>query len=344
MAANLGYKAGKASVAFAMEDYYIWDSSVILVDGTYHMFASRWPKSLGFGSNWLFNSEIVHATSPTPEGPYIFQNVVLPRRGRAYFDGMNTHNTCIKAWDGKFYLYYMGTSYSGEIPTHESQIDSHRALEVWNRKRIGVAVADDINGPFVRQDHPLLEPRDPSHWDCTVTTNPTVAILPSGKTYMIYKSRSGVGMPLKLGMAVADHPAGPFTRLSDDPILDFKDDSAHIEDPYLWYDASRKTFCMIAKDDVKNGAHGITGEWGSGFYAESQDGISFTIAPDPTVYTRHVTWDNGRKTLQGNLERPSVLFDESGCPTHLFCATGSAKTPYAFTGNTFVACLKLHKE
>ena len=41
MAANLGYKAGKASVAFAMEDYYIWDSSVILVDGIYHMFASR---------------------------------------------------------------------------------------------------------------------------------------------------------------------------------------------------------------------------------------------------------------------------------------------------------------
>lgn len=76
MAANLGYKAGKASVAFAMEDYYIWDSSVILVDGIYHMFASRWPKSLGFGSNWLFNSEIVHATSSTPEGPYIFQNVV----------------------------------------------------------------------------------------------------------------------------------------------------------------------------------------------------------------------------------------------------------------------------
>ena len=170
MAANLGYVAGTATVAFAMPDYYVWDSSVILVDGIYHMFASRWPKAMGFGSNWLFHSEIIHATSPSPEGPYTFQNVVLPRRGRNYFDGMNTHNTCIRAWGGKYYLYYMGTSYAGDLPAHADEIDSHRALEVWNRKRIGVAVADDINGPFIRQDTPLLEPRDPSHWDCTVTT------------------------------------------------------------------------------------------------------------------------------------------------------------------------------
>jgi penicillin-binding protein 2 len=75
-------------------------------------------------------------------------------------------------------------------------------------------VADDINAPFIRQDAPLLEPRDPSHWDCPVTTNPAVAILPGGKTYMIYKSRSGVGMPLKLGMAVAALEEGEITGSS----------------------------------------------------------------------------------------------------------------------------------
>lgn len=41
-------------------DYWIWCGSVVQGDdGAYHMFASRWPKDLGFGANWLFNCEIV---------------------------------------------------------------------------------------------------------------------------------------------------------------------------------------------------------------------------------------------------------------------------------------------
>lgn len=70
-------------------DYWIWCGSVVQgEDGAYHMFASRWPKDLGFGANWLFNCEIVRASSKNPEGPYTFQEVVLGRRGRTFFDGM----------------------------------------------------------------------------------------------------------------------------------------------------------------------------------------------------------------------------------------------------------------
>ena len=116
MTPNFPFSPSRARIAFAMEDYYIWDCSVIYAEGRYHMFSSRWPKKYGFGWNWLFNSEIVHAVSDTPEGPYTFVSVVLERRGREYFDGMNTHNTCIKAYGGKYYLYYMGTTYSAEVP------------------------------------------------------------------------------------------------------------------------------------------------------------------------------------------------------------------------------------
>ena len=339
---DFGYKAGKATKALAIDGYYVWDCSVIKSGGKYHMFSSRWKSELGFGNHWLFNSEIIHSVSDTPEGPYQFQNVVLPRRGRQYFDGMNTHNTCIKEYNGKFYLYYMGTTYGGDIPTGK-EIRPGYADETWNRKRIGLAVADDINGEFVRRDKPLLEPRGCEYWDCTCTTNPSVAIMPDGKTYMIYKSRAGYGKPLQLGIAVADRPDGEFMRLSDNPILDFKDENMHIEDPFIWYDEQKKKFCLIVKDDVKNGAYGVTGEWGSGFYAESSDCLDFEIGADPTVYTRHVTWEDGSQTLQGNLERPSVLFDENGEPTHIFCASGYGPT-YSFTGETFIVCLKLEKK
>lgn len=340
---NWGYKAGKANIALKLDDYYVWDCSVIKSGGKYHMFSSRWKKEYGFGWNWLFNSEIIHSVADKPEGPYCFQNVALPRRGREYFDGMNTHNTCIKEHNGKFYLYYMGTTYGGDIPTGADDMPLPYCEETWNRKRIGVAVADDINGEFVRRDTPLLEPRDCSYWDCTITTNPSVAIMPSGKTYMIYKSRSAIGKPLKLGIAVADAPDGEFKRLSDKPILDFADENMHIEDPFIWYDDKKKKFCLIIKDDVKNGAYGVTGEWGSGFYAESADCMEFEIADDPKVYSRTVEWTDGKTTMQGNLERPSVLFDEKGEPTHIFCASGFAQTPYDFKDNTFIVCMKLEK-
>ena len=340
---NFGYKAGKANIALQMDDYYVWDCSVIKADGKYHMFSSRWKKEYGFGWNWVFNSEIIHSVSDTPEGPYQFQNVVLPRRGRQYFDGMNTHNTCIKEYNGKFYLYYMGTSYGADVPETEDVL-SYLCVETWNRKRIGLAIADDINGEFIRRDTPLLEPRDCSYWDCTVTTNPSVAIMPDGKTYMIYKSRSAYGKPLKLGIAVADKPDGEFTRLSDQPILDFDSEDIHMEDPCLWYDEKKKKFCLIAKDDVKNGAYGVTGEWGSGFYAESDDAQDFTIGDDAKVYSRTVEWTDGRVTTQGNLERPSVLFDENGEPTHIFCASGGGTLPYNFEGSTYVVCIKLEKK
>ena len=337
--AGFGYTATNAVIALELEDDYVWDCAVIRAEGRYHMFCSHWKKSLGFGWNWLYHSEIIHCVSDRPEGPYRFLRVVLPRRGKAFFDGMNTHNTCIRAYGGKYYLYYMGTTYDGEAPAGEEQT-AERALSVWNRKRIGVAVADSIYGEFVRRDTPLLSPRGSGFWDYTVTTNPTAAILPSGETYLIYKSRSGPGAPLMLGSAAADRPDGEFRRLSDTPIFSFADPDLHVEDPFLWYDESKKKFCLLAKDDSKNGSCGITGAWGSGFYAESSDCVRFDVFPEP-VYSRSVLWKDGRKTVQGNMERPWILFDDDGRPAWLFCASGAGSNPYSFGGRTFITAQEL---
>lgn len=337
---GFSYSAENASIAMEMDDYYIWDCSVIEAEGKFHLFCSRWPKEYGFGWNWVYNSEVIHCVSDSPRGPYQFLRVVLPRRGRDSFDGMNTHNPCIRCFDGKYYLYYMGTTYGGPIPAGE-ETSAEQNLEVWNRKRIGVAVADSIYGEFVRRDTPVLEPRSCDHWDCTITTNPSVIILPGGKTYMVYKSRRGVGQPLMLGIAVADRPDGPFTRLTDGPILQFADPDLHVEDPFLWYDSQRDKFCLIAKDDSKNGSYGITGECGSGFYAESDDCIQFTIGSRAKVYSRNVTWADGHQSRQGNMERPWILFDESGKPGYLFCASGAGENPYSFQGRTFVVAQEL---
>lgn len=337
---EFAYCADNAVVAMGSDTHYVWDCSVIYAEGKYHMFSSRWKKELGFGWHWVYNSEIIHCVADKPQGPYQFLRVVLSRRGSQYFDGMSTHNTCIRYYAGKYYLYYMGTTYGGPIP-EEVDTDPERNLEVWNRKRIGLAVADSIYGEFVRRDEPILQPRDCSHWDCTVTTNPAVAILPTGKTYMVYKSRRCAGATLQLGIAVADRPDGVFQRLTDDPILQFDDPNTHVEDPYLWYDEKRQKFCVIAKDDSKNGSYGITGEWGCGFYAESDDCIHFTIPEDPKVYSRYVNWQDGTQSWQGNMERPWLLFDEQHKPIYLFCASGKGPDPYSFQGETFIVAQKM---
>lgn len=339
---EFAYRVDNAVLAQTSQDYYIWDCSVIYAEGKYHMFSSHWEKEWGFGWNWVFNSRIIHCVADKPQGPYKFLREVLPRRGRQYFDGMNTHNTCIRYYDGKYYLYYMGTTYGGPIPEGVETSPEYN-VEVWNNKRIGVAVADSIYGEFVRKDAPILEPRDCSCWDCTVTTNPAVTILPDGTTYMVYKSRRGAGLALQLGVAVADKPDGPFRRLTDDPILQFDDPDIHVEDPFLWYDAKRKKFCALIKDDCKNGSTGITGEWGSGFYAESDDCIHFTIPENPKVYSRTVHWADGSTTQQGNMERPWLLFDEDGNPSYLFCASGKGPHPYSFEGETFIVAQEVKK-
>ncbi|WP_438349471.1 glycoside hydrolase family protein [Paenibacillus sp. FA6] len=309
------------------DDHYIWCGSCVRgEDGRYHLFASRWSKELGFGVNWLFNCEIVRASSETPEGPYRYEETVLGRRDRAFFDGMNQHNPYIQQWNGTYYLYYMGTTYGGPIPGPGESIPSERGAEVWNNKRIGLAVSQSVYGPWRRKSTPLLEPR-PGKWDCTITTNPAVTILPDGTTYMIYKSREYAGSTLQLGVVIADHPEGPFRRLTDDPILNFSDPDLHVEDPYLWH--ADGLFHLLMKDDLKNGSSGLTGEWGAGVYATSEDCIHWSIHPSPKAYSRMVKWDDGTQSEMCNLERPYLLF-EDGVPTHLFAATGTGEGPYRF--------------
>ena len=326
---------------FRMKDYYIWCGSAIRgEDGRFHLFASRWHKELGFGVQWLFNSEIVRAASDKPEGPYIFEEVVFHRRNRNYFDALNQHNPSIKYWNSAYYLYYFGTTYGGPIPSPGDKIPAERAVEVWNNKRIGLATAKSVYGPWKRPDNPILEPRRPNYWDCTVTTNPSAAILPDGTTYMIYKSREYAMSTLQLGVASAPLPEGPYSRVSDVPVFKFGNPDLHVEDPFIWF--ADGLFHVLMKDDFKNNSKGITGEWGAGVYATSQDCIHWNLHPEPKAYSRTVIWDDGSSTVQCNLERPNLLFQD-GKPTHLFLATGSGIAPYNFEGLTWNMVIPLAK-
>src|ERR671912_1313055 len=153
-----------------MEGYFVWCNSPIQGDdGKIHVFFSRWDIKKRM-SGWINGCEICRAVGDSPEGPFQYVETILaPRPG--YFDATTCHNPTIKKIDGKYCLFYMGNS-NGKTDT----------------KRIGLAIADRLEGPWKRPDKPLLEPGPEGAWDDHCTTNPSFIKHPNGQYMLYYKS------------------------------------------------------------------------------------------------------------------------------------------------------------
>jgi len=293
------------------KDYYIWGGSMVRdTNGTCHLFYSRWPHNLGFEA-WLTHSEIAHATSDSPVGPYKHVEVALPKRDANYWDGFNTHNPTIHQFDGKYYLYYTGNTGDGKATKGLNWI--HR-----NNQRIGVAVAENPDGPWKRFDQPLLDvSADPHAHDALVMTNPSITQRPDGLYVLVYKcvakkNKMPFGGPVAHMAATSKSPTGPFTR-HPNPIFTATGANFPAEDPYIWTQEGR--LWAIVKD--MHGAFTPAGR--SLVLFQSPDGIDWSLANHPLVSKLEIRWENGDIQKLSALERPQ-LWLENGKPSLLFCA------------------------
>ncbi|MDA3960618.1 MAG: glycoside hydrolase family protein [Planctomycetota bacterium] len=325
---------------FRMDGYWIWCGSVVQgEDGRYHMFASRVDKRVRFSPHWLFMSEVVRASSDTPEGPYSFEEVVLPCRDPRFFDARSTHNPQVRKHGDTYLLYYLGVSYPEDPPTPECPVErdnpEHDAWyqRTWNRKRVGLAISDSVCGPWERMDAPILEPR-PGNWDSFATTNPSPWIHDDGSVLLFYKSRTVDRGPLQIGMARAPAIRGPYAAVADHPAFSFDDPEQHVEDPYLWHEDG--VYQVIMKDMTG----GVCGAHHGGIHAWSANGEDWTVADDPLAYSRDVVWDDGATETMGSFERPFLLIQD-GRPTHLFAATADGPGGFWNADNTWNMCIPL---
>ena len=315
-------KIGEAPVGggFAQDGYWVWGSSVVRGDdGKYHMFVTRWPQFLPFHPGWLVGSEIVHAVSDTPVGPYEFSEVSLPARGPEYWDGRSTHNPRIFRRDGKYILIYMGSTHPFEDvkKPEELNMSSPYLIVARANKRVGMAVADSPYGPWERYDEPILKTKPGTFYSC-LTSNPSPWINEDGSVHMLFKSRRykepyPFHSDMMIGVATAPSIDGPFEVIGDEPIFSVEK-MGEIEDPFLWRDATG--FHMIAKD--LRGT--IVPQRHAGVMAHSVDGIDWQLDAEPLAYSRDVKWSDGQTITMGQLERPFGLI-EDGKITHLFFAT-----------------------
>lgn len=293
---------------FRMEGYHVWCGSVLQgPEGRYHMLFSRWPLELGH-HGWVTHSEIGYASADHALGPFQFEGLALTGAGGEAWDRDVVHNPTMLEHEGRYYLFYVGNYGNREYWDHR------------NRQRVGVVVADHPSGPWHRvSDAPLLEV-SPGSWDTYITSNPTVTRGPDGRFYMVYKGVGPGPLPkggaVVCGVAVADHPLGPFHKVAG-PIMVNPENDWSVEDPYIWCQDVR--FYALVKDF--QGYFTRVGESSVALF-QSGDGVNWAPSEHPFAFKREIRWEDGTVLKVDALERPQLLFDGEGNAIVLYCAVG----------------------
>lgn len=303
------------------EKYFVWGASMVKGDddSLYHLYYSRWPDSLGFAA-WVTHSEIAHATSKNPLGPYVFSDVALKPRGMRYWDGLCTHNPTIQKFEDKYYLYYMGNT--GDGKNMKNLNFKHR-----NNQRIGLAISESPYGPWKRKDVPLLNiSNDSTKFDALCLNNPSVLKTFDDQYLMVYKAVARkkalpFGGPVVHLSAISDKPDGPFIKRHN-PLFTSEKTDFPAEDPYIF--KSEKRYYAIIKD--MRGA--FTDEGKSLVLFESFDGVEWRLSDNPLVSRLELRFSNGKIYKVDRLERPQLYINDEGIPKILFLSVKEGNKTY----------------
>jgi hypothetical protein len=289
-------------------DYCVWGAApVIGEDGRYYLFAARWPEKK-VDPAWRKSSEIARYSSSSPEGPFLFEEVVLQGTGNSDdWDCYAPHNPEIKKFGGKFYLFYIANNDYRQPPHPLNQYT-------------GLVVSDSVKGPWkkVNGNGLVLKSSDnPEHWTFgKQVVNPAVVEF-KGEYYIYFKSFQDSGTAY--GVAIAQRPEGPYI-MADEPITG---KGIYIEDATAF--VCENKVCLLTTDN-----HGlVTGVVGGGALWHSFDGKKFNPDAVQLGYFRvPYYFQNFSKTksvkIYGSdpkLERPKILM-QNGVPAYLYAPSG----------------------
>ncbi len=311
-------------VGIAVEEpgYTIWGTSPIMgEDGKVHLFVARWPCELKVDPGWRTHSEIAHYVGESPEGPFVFSDVVLKgdidtvKGGKAPSNStihkvkknriFAPHNPTIHKVDSLYALFYIVNTGIEKHPSNQY---------------ICLAVSRSLYGPWEKvgdNGKILTPPANPDYWNYKASNgvnNPAFLQHPDGGYFLYFKSEKA-----RMGLAVAENLEGPYVQLPFPVTVN----NRNIEDGYAFMYKGK--FALLTTDN-----HGII-ESGGGILWTSKDGIHFDtyekgfhrINDYTNVDMKKVAVHYGPKNRKyAKFERPQVLLKD-GKPWYLYVPSGT---------------------
>ena len=291
-----------------------WGGSIALdpVGGLYHMFVAEMMNECPL-STWGQNSRCTHATSPTPLGPFTFSDVAVQNW---------CHNPAIifapgaSGGPGLWALFHIGDGTGGNVKNcTPSSAPYSAALHASGGSSLHISTTGP-SGPFVPAP-PLPSCNNPAPF---LAKNGTWLLVCNG--FQLYSAPGAVG-PWTLVTSIHSSAGTPLP--------------GNYEDPFFFIDA-RGNFHVIYHVYRTGGAEahnclpGHDGSIVSGHYF-SKDGFTWhASAVEP--YGNVVDLEDGSQQLLTTRERPKMIFNSAGDPTHL--SNGVCPSPGNF--NTPISC------
>lgn len=150
-------------------------------------------------------ADICHATSVNGFD-WEEQGVAVPRAPQGSYGDRSLSTPDVLAWRGKFWLYYQC------FTTRWRKSDCVSVSAAW---------AESPWGPWTRLDRPVLARGGPDDWDGCAIHDPFPLVY-KGRIWLYYKGAPVDKSPGNLlraqGVAMADHPAGPFVKSPLNPV------------------------------------------------------------------------------------------------------------------------------
>jgi len=275
-----------------------WGGSVVRDDdGKYHMFVSEFAEDCGLKS-WATNSMIVHAVADAPQGPFQRIGVVV--------DAFAHNPVVARAPDG-WVLWHIGCG-SPNRGTPKCSPCANGTTNTSACKLIPEEVSCSSNSTHVLHTSSLDGPwesinasiANPSHAKFLID-NPAPYIRPDGSVLMLGRDGGSTCRSI-----TAPSWNGPYTL---GPMIGDKD--VPVEDPFLYQD-TRGAFHALFHGGKQGG-----GVVNAGYHWFSADGLTWN-ASSKTAYTTIVNNIDGTTTRYNRRERPHMIFDHTGAPTHLY--------------------------
>lgn len=300
-------------------------------DGVYHTFVEEITGGCGIDA-YESNEQIIHATSPTPEGPWQRQGPIL--------GPVAVCPHAVRSPEGLWLVFHTGCGNATDPrDPHKPRMDCSNGTtpELARRSRArgesGCSIASDFASIFYSespwgpwQQHMISVPQVTVNgitWP-GYTGNPSPLILPNGTSILLFRNYIGEndkciragGRPSKgsypgctlIGLARAPHWRGPY-EVVPGPIVPTQQEDPHI------YRTPRGFHAIF---------HGMD-PWPSstavGRHAFSTDGVHW-FGGDVNAFNTTVELKDGKVEVSRR-ERPEMVLDAAGNPVALISAVGT---------------------